>query len=224
MLSLELQENINFSFFRCDTPLHSWEQAGYDIRLLRWESPGKFNPGGRTQPEVKKYLRLLLLGGQPGPSPLSLAKRDCKKKWVYYSSQGKGSAGRAIRGCSILIVRLLEGDKRDLERFLYLVVLGGSVTAQELHIAPCVILFLLAFVKHAGKGKGLRRRGQRGFAGQQDGTSSPPCKISSPRLGRRWKFLEFLLRENAGPCFSGLATLPMPQLLIFLPLSKNKMA
>lgn len=91
--------------------------AGYGIGCLHWESPGKFYPQGRTQPEVKKYLHLLLLGGQPSPSPFSLACQEGLQEKTGLLQQRREGQGLAagIRRRAILFALLHHCWKKTRE-------------------------------------------------------------------------------------------------------------
>jgi len=85
--------------------------ANWACSVVHYQMPSLGKPGeilslSRTQPEVKKYLHLLLLGGQPGSSPLSLACQEGlqeKTGLLQQPKEGQGPAGaiqrRAILFC-----------------------------------------------------------------------------------------------------------------------------
>lgn len=228
----------------------NWTLSRVQYRMPLLGKPREILSPGRTQPEVKKYLHLLLLGGQPGPSLLSLACQEGlqeKMGLLQQPREGQGPVGVIQRRTILFALLHCHWNKTpDTSSGFYAwVVSGGSArlwgaprAEQELHIAPCVLCICFIFAsrprclqKHLQRGKDpkdrLSHHSRCGLAQQQDRTQLPqlhPCKISSTRLSQRWKFLEILLGENAGQCFSGIATLPMPQLVMLLPLSEKRMA
>lgn len=178
---------------------------------------------GRTQPEVKKYLHLLLLGGQPGPSPLSLACQEGlqeKTGLLQQPREGQGPAGAIWRRMILfaLLHRHWKETRETLSEFYAWLVsgglckaLGGSQGEQELHIAPCMICICYIFASRPGRLQkrlqwgeepedGLSCRSQHGFARQQDGTQLPqphPCKNL---LHAAWPVLEIPRDPPGGKC------------------------